>query len=116
MMEQMTLKELKTGMHVVLRNGREGIVFRGGNFEDTIAMIDTGLHSKLSDHTENMRSTYDWIPECDIIKVYDVNPNYTRHMFDCVNDKDYEGVTLIFAEETMTKAEAEQKFGIRIVD
>lgn len=114
MMEQMTINDLKTGMHVVLRSGKEGIVLRGDNFKDTIVMIDTGKHSKLSDHTENMRST--WFPECDIVKVYDVDPNYTLHMFDCVDNKDYKGVTLIFAEETMTRAEAEEKFGIRIVD
>lgn len=116
MMEQMTLSKLKTGMHVVLRNGNEGIVFRNGDFEDTIVMINTGFHSNLSDHEEDMRSVYNYIPECDIVRVYDVNPKITKHMFDCVDNKDYEGVTLIYAEETMTKAEAEAKFGIRIID
>lgn len=116
MMEQMKLSELKTGMHVVLRGGHEGIVFRNGNFEDTIVMINTGLHSKLSDHEENMRSVYDYLPECDIVKVYDIDPNYTTHMFNCVDNQNYEGVTLIYAEETMTRKEAEEKFGIRIVD
>ena len=120
MMEQMTLKELKTGMHVVLRSGKEGVVFRGGNFEDTIVMIDTGLHSKLSDHTEDMRTTYDWIPECDIVKVYDVDPNYTRHMFDCVNGKENDGIhgiELIYAEEEpITRVEAEKLLGRKIVD
>ena len=116
MMEQMTLSELKTGMHVVLRSGDEGIVFKDGNFDDTIVMIGMGLHSKLSDHKETMRSTYDWIPECDIVKVYDVDANHTRYMLECVDNKNYEGVTLIYAEETMTREEAETKFGIRIVD
>jgi hypothetical protein len=116
MMEQMKLSELKTGMHVVLRNGHEGIVFRNGNFEDNIVMIDSGLHSKLSDHEENMRSVYNWTHECDIVRVYDIDPKYTLHMFDYVDNKDYEGVTLIYAEETMTRKEAEEKFGVRIVD
>ena len=117
MMEQMTLSELKTGMHVVLRGGKEGIVFKDGNFDDTIVMIGTGLHSKLSDHKEDMRSIYyDCIPECDIVKVYDVDANNTQYMLKCVDNKNYEGVTLIYAEETMTREEAEVKFGIRIVD
>ena len=117
MMEQMTLSELKTGMHVVLRNGNEGVVFRGGNFEDTIVMLEDGRHSLLRDHNEDMSSAF--FRDCDIVKVYDVEPNLTRYMFKFVNGKENEDddIKLIYAEEEpITRAEAEKLLGRKIVD
>ena len=117
MMEQMTLDELKTGMHVVLRSGNEGVVLKGGDFEDTIVMLDSGRHSLLKDHNEDMSSTYNFCKECDIVKVYDVNPNFTKYMFECVDEKKYDYVNLIYAEEEpITRAEAEKLLGRKIVD
>lgn len=120
MMEQMTLDELKTGMHVVLRSGKEGIVFRGGNFEDMIAILNNGTHSLLSNHFEDMRSIYACCKDCDIVKVYDVDPTKTGYMFECVNGKEedgIDGIELIYVEEEpITRAEAEKLLGRRIVD
>ena len=118
MMEQMTINELKTGMHVVLRNGHEGVVLRGGNFEDMVVILNDGTHSLLSNHNEDMSSIYEWCEGCDIVKVYDVNPNCTKYMFECVDGKeDDDTIKLIYVEEEpILRKEAEKLLGRKIID
>lgn len=117
MMEQMTINDLKTGMHVVLRSGNEGVVLRGGNFEDTIVMLDGGRHSLLSNHNEDMSSVYHFCEGCDIVKVYDVNPTLTRYMFECVDGIENDDIKLIYVEEEpITRVEAEKLLGRKIID
>ena len=94
MMEQMTLNELKVGMHVKLRDESVCVV----SMADGLILIDVtdGTHEYFHCYNDNMTSKT--TPDLDIVEVVDRNGK------------------IIFAEETMTKAEAEIKFGIRIID
>ena len=118
MMEQMTLNDLKTGMHVVTRDGIEYMVLKDTTYNKDILVAvhedeDRGSWRELDDYNNNM--THKRNRDSDIIKVYAPRYEYTTldYKFDCL----YEGYAdILFAEEIMTKAEAEEKFGIRIVD
>lgn len=118
MMEQMTLNDLKTGMHVVTRDGVEYVVLKDTSFnKDMIIAVHEdefrNCWGELQSYNENM--THKNQRDKDIVKVYAPIYEYTTlaYKFDCC----YEGMAdMLFAEEIMTKAEAEQKFGIRIVD
>lgn len=117
MMEQMTKDDLKTGMHVVTRDGVEYMVLKDTTYnKDILVAVHedeySGSWRELEDYNNNM--THKKHRDDDIIRVYAPIYEYTTlaYKFDCI-----EGMSnIIFAEETMTKAEAEQKFGIRIVD
>ena len=117
MMEQMTLSELKTGMHVVTRDGIEYVVLKDTTYnKDIIVAVHDDDHAdcwgELKDYNNDM--THKNTREYDIVRVYMPMFEYTtiKCKFDCD-----EGISdMIFSEETMTKAEAEKKFGIRIVD
>ena len=125
MMEQMTLKDLKTGMHVVLRNGDELIVMKGVGDNNDNGLVD--LHGATSDngtwidlsfYNENMtHPSYRGgsMSEFDIVKVYNIDI-YQNAMFTDVKDNHIYDSQIIYAEETITRAEAEQKLGMRIVD
>ena len=118
MMEQMTLNDLKTGMHVVTRDGIEWMVLKDTTFnKDLLIAVHEDEHrnswSELKDYNDNM--THKIKRDDDIVRVYAPIYEYTtlEYKFDCC----HEGLAdMLFAEETMTKAEAEAKFGIRIVD
>ena len=118
MMEQMTLNDLKTGMHVVTRDGIEWMVLKDTTFnKDLLIAVHEDEHrnswSELKDYNDNM--THKIKRDDDIVRVYAPIYEYTTldYKYDCL----HEGLAdIIFAEETMTKAEAEAKFGIRIVD
>ena len=86
----MTIGELKRGMKVTLRDGSKCIV------SNSLVDVNDGSWEEIESYNENMTNKY--TDELDIIEVVDCNGN------------------LIFAEEVMTKAEAEAKFGIRIRD
>ena len=99
MMEQMTVNELKRGMKVTLRNGNKCVVSGVrwlDSYHDSLVDINDGSWEGIESYNENMTNMYD--NTLDIIEVID------------------RGGNIIFAEETMTKAEAEVKFGIRITD
>lgn len=118
MMEQMTKSELKTGMHVVARDGAEYVVLKNTAYNKDILIVVhedeyRGSWRELEDYNDNMTSKTR--SDDDIIKVYAPIYEYTtlEYKFDCC----HEGLAdMLFAEEAMTKKEAEQKFGIRIVD
>lgn len=129
MMEQMTINDLKTGMHVVLRNGDEMIVMKGAKKgEEGLIDLSNGIADDgtfkgtwcdLSFYNDNMTHFHydddDSMSKYDIVKVYDI-AIYDDAVFTKIKDNhDYDD-TIIYVEEVMTKAEAEKKFGIRIVD
>ena len=95
MMEQMTIDELHKGMHVTLRDGSKCVISTI-KVNRYVVDIEDGSWESFDSYHANM--TNKDFSSLDIIEVFDNN-----------------GVQ-IFAEETMTKAEAEAKFGIRIVD
>lgn len=119
MMEQMTKDDLKTGMHVVTRNGTELVVLKDTVFdEDVIIAVyedeSRGNWISLNNYHNNL--IHKAYADFDIVKIYQPTCEYSvfEHKFNrCPNDN---SEMLIFEEETMTKAEAEQKFGIRITD
>jgi hypothetical protein len=118
MMEQMTLNDLKTGMHVVTRDGIEYMVLKDTTYnKDILVAVHedeySGCWRELDDYNNNMTNKDHH--DDDIIKVYAPIYEYTtlEYKFDCLHE---ELANMFFAEETMTKAEAEAKFGIRIVD
>lgn len=118
MMEQMTLNDLKTGMHVVTRDGIEWVVLKDTTYnKDILIAVQedeyNGCWCELEGYNNNM--THKTKHDNDIIRVYTPIYEYTtlQYKYDCC----HEGLAdMVFAEEAMTKAEAEQKFGIRIVD
>ena len=99
MMEQMTLSEIKRGMKVTLRDGSKCVVSNcrwDANNVSSLVDVNNGTWEGLEAYNENMTNQYE--NSLDIVEVTDRDGN------------------IIFAEETMTRAEAEAKFGIRIVD
>lgn len=119
MMEQMTKNDLKTGMHVVTRNGSELVVLKDTLFGEGDIMVaphedsNSGAWLSLNDYNDNL--TYKTTRSLDIVRVY--QPKYHFTTLEYKLDTSGEDLSdMLFAEETMTKAEAEEKFGIRIVD
>jgi hypothetical protein len=122
MMEQIIINDLKTGMHVVTRDGSEWVVLRDTMFRDKDILVAVHEDDKcgnllgLNGYNQNMTTTDREFDDFDIVKVY--QPVYEcttlEYKLDTCPDDDL--VNMLFAEETMTKAEVEEKFGIRIVD
>ena len=122
MMEQMTKNDLRTGMHVVTKDGSEWVVLRDTMFRDKDILVAVHEDDKcgnwfgLNIYNQNMTTINRELDNFDIVRVY--QPFYEcttlEYKLDCCPEDDL--ADMIFAEETMTKAEAEQKFGIRIVD
>ena len=122
MMEQMTLSELKTGMHVVTREGSEFVVLKDTLFAKEDVLVTphdedngNGDWLPLSNYNDNL-TFRDTNYSCfDIVRVYQPKYAFTalEYKLDCCPEYYSD---MIFAEQIMTKAEAEQKFGIRIVD
>lgn len=120
MMEQMTKNDLKTGMHVVTRDGSERLVLKDTMFRDKDIIVavhedvNSGTWFSLNDYRDNLTHKDD--SEFDIIRIYQPIYEYTTLEYKFNTCTIPELSDILFAEETMTKAEAEQKFGIRIVD
>ena len=121
-MEQMTLSELKTGMHVVTKNGAEWVVLRDTLFREKDVIIsatedenNNGNWLGLSIYNENLTVKNKEFDMFDIIRVYQPKYEFTalEYKLDCCCE---DWSIMLFAEETMTKAEAEEKLGVRIVD
>lgn len=119
MMEQMTIDDLKTGMHVVFRNGDEGIVFRDTTCGDLIVMLN-GMHTEFNEWYEGVKHTM--YSKFDIVKVYDIDTIHCGLMLTSVdgkenNEESSSVVRLIYSEEEpITRAEAEKLLGRKIVD
>ena len=121
MMEQLTKSDLKTGMHVVIRSGMEFVVLRDTLFKDKDIMVSLtenengGSWIGFNSYDENLTAINRELDNFDIVRVY--QPKYEFTTVECKLDcSDADLSDIIFAEEVMTKAEAEEKFGIRIVD
>ena len=118
MMEQMTLSELKTGMHVVLRNGDEMVVMKGAQNEDGIVNLpnttsDRGSWCDLSTYRNNMTNLT--MSSLDIVRVYDIHIYYDAVFKNIKNNHEYDDM-IIYEEEAITRAEAERRLGVRIID
>ncbi len=121
MMEQLTKSDLKTGMHVVIRNGMEFVVLRDTLFNDKDIMVsvtedaNSGNWIGFNSYDENLTAINRELDDFDIVRVYQPKYEFTavEYKLDC-SDTDLSD--MIFAEDVMTRAEAEEKFGIRIVD
>lgn len=122
MMEQLTKSDLKTGMHVVIRSGMEFVVLRDTLFKDKDIMVSvtedengSGNWIGFDTYDENLTAINRELDDFDIVRVYQPKYEFTTvdYKLDC-SDTDLSD--MIFAEEVMTRAEAEEKFGIRIVD
>ena len=116
----MKLSDLKTGMHVILRDGDEYIVFKDTCFsfctndaylKDIIKGLNGGTYTSLNNYDEDF-TNIDGIKDLDIVEVY--RCDFTSSIFESVKDEP-DAFTLIFAERPiMTRKEAEEKFGIKI--
>lgn len=121
MMEQMTKSDLKTGMHVVTKDGSEWVVLRDTMFRNKDILVaphdddNGGNWLPLDKYNDNLTCSDTEFSCFDIVRVYQPRYEFTalEYKLDC-SDADFSDI--IFAEEVMTKAEAEEKFGIRIVD
>ena len=121
MMEQMTKDDLRTGMHVVTKEGTEFVVMKDTLFADGDILVaphedDTsGNWLPLDKYNDNLTCSDAEFSCFDIVRVYQPKYEFTtlEYKLDC---SDVDLSDMIFAEEVMTKAEAEEKFGIRIVD
>lgn len=121
MMEQMTKNELKTGMHVVTKDGREFVVLKDTLFTDRDVLVaphddeNSGNWLPLDNYNDNLTFDNRGFSRFDIVKVYQPKYAFTTLEYK-LDTSDTDFSDMIFAEEVMTKAEAEEKFGIRIVD
>ena len=121
MMEQMTKDELKTGMHVVTKEGMEFVVMKDTLFVHRDILVtphedeNSGNWLPLDSYNDNLTFGDKEFSCFDIVRVYQPRYEFTtlEYKLDC---SDVDLSDMIFAEEVMTKAEAEEKFGIRIVD
>lgn len=124
MMEQMTLDELKTGMHVIYRDGGEYLVLKDtclGDRDDDDYVKDVIVKIPKSEHGFTSLKNYNkdftsanGFRNIDIVAVY--NCDNVVYVLDSVKDKP-EAFTQIFEEEKpLTRKEAEKLLGRRIVD
>jgi len=122
MMEQLTKSDLRTGMHVVTREGVEFVVLKDTLFADGDILVapheeddNHGNWLSLDKYNDNLTFGDAEFNYFDIVRVYQPKYEFTtlEYKLDC---SDVDLSDIIFAEEVMTKAEAEEKFGIRIVD
>ena len=124
-MEQMTLDELKTGMHVVIREGGEYLVLKNtclgdrdnsDYVKDVIVEISKsghGFFTSLTNYNKDMSNACGF-RNLDIVTVY--NCDNVIYVLDSVNDNP-KAFTQIFEEEKpLTRAEAEKLLGRKIVD
>lgn len=121
MMEQLTKSELRTGMHVVIRSGMEFLVLRDTLFKDKDIMVsvtedvNSGNWIGLDIYNYNLTVINRELDSFDIVRVYQPKYEFTTLEY-ALDYSDADLSDIVFAEDVMTKAEAEEKFGIRIVD
>ena len=91
---------------------REELIYDGKDLLVLYNGAEIDFYCDFSDYREDM--THKGNGDLDIIKVYNVGNPYMlnvthNHNASCENE-------LIFMADIMTKADAEKKFGIRIID
>ena len=100
----------------------EFVVLRDTLFKDKDIMVSVsedvnggGNWIGLNIYNDNLTAINRELDDFDIIRVY--QPKYEFTTVECALDySDADLSDIIFAEDVMTRAEAEEKFGIRIVD
>ena len=124
MMEQMTKNDLKTGMHVIVREGGEYLVLKNtclGDHDNDDYVKDVIIEIPKSGHLFTSLTNYDKymtnasnFKNLDIVAVY--NCDNVVYVLDSVYDKP-EAFTQIFEEEKpITRAEAEKLLSRKIID
>ena len=112
--QQFTKSDLKTGMGVVLRNGRKGHILVDTGCVDVIRFLENGNYSCLNDFSDNLTSNYR--EEHDIVEVY-----FTEYQFKLLTDQVFDQ-DCVFKREPeptkMTMKEINEHFGkpIEIVE
>ena len=112
--QSFTKSDLKTGMGVVLRNGRKGHVLVDTGCVDVIRFLENGNYSCLNDFSDNLTSNYR--EEHDIVEVY-----FTEYQFKLLTDQVFDQ-DCVFKREPeptkMTMKEINEHFGkpIEIVE
>ena len=109
-----TKSDLKTGMGVVLRNGRKGHILIGTGCVDVIRFLENGNYSCLNDFSDDLTSNYR--EEHDIVEVY-----FTEYQFKLLTNQVFDQECVFKREEEptkMTMKEINEHFGkqIEIVD
>ena len=111
--QQFTKSDLKTGMGVVLRNGRKGHVLVDTGCVDVIRFLENGNYSCLNDFSDDLTSDYE--EEHDIVEVY-----FTEYQFKLLTDRVFDQDCVFKREEPtkMTMKEINEHFGkpIEIVE
>ena len=111
--QSFTKSDLKTGMGVVLRNGRKGHVLVDTGCVDVIRFLENGNYSCLNDFSDDLTSNYK--EEHDIVEVY-----FTEYQFKLLTDKVFDKDCVFKREEPtkMTMKEINEHFGkpIEIVE
>ena len=111
--QQFTKSDLKTGMGVVLRNGRKGHVLADTGCVDVIRFLENGNYSCLNDFSDDLTSNYK--EEHDIVEVY-----FTEYQFKLLTDQVFDQDCVFKREEPtkMTMKEINEHFGkpIEIVE
>ena len=124
MMEQMALKELKTGMHVITRDGSEYVVlkdtccgdkFKDNYYTDVIVEIPTSGHTftGLSNYRKDMTHNSD-LKSLDIVAVYSCDN--VVYILDSVKDNSLAFTQIFEEEKPITRAEAEKLLSRKIID
>ena len=93
--QSFTKSDLKTGMGVVLRNGRKGHVLVDTGCVDVIRFLENGNYSCLNDFSDDLTSNYK--EEHDIVEVY-----FTEYQFKLLTDQ-------VFDHDCVFKREPEPK-------
>ena len=105
--------DLKTGMGVVLRNGRKGHVLVDTGCVDVIRFLENGNYSCLNDFSDDLTSNYK--EEHDIVEVY-----FTEYQFKLLTDQVFDQDCVFKRPEPtkMTMKEINEHFGkaIKIVE
>ena len=111
--QSFTKSDLKTGMGVVLRNGRKGHVLVDTGCVDVIRFLENGNYSCLNDFSDDLTSNYK--EEHDIVEVY-----FTEYQFKLLTDQVFDQDCVFKREEPtkMTMKEINEHFGkpIEIVE
>ena len=117
--QSFTKSDLKTGMGVVLRNGRKGHILVDTGCVDIIRFLENGNYSCLNDFSDNLTSNYR--EEHDIVEVY-----FTEYQFKLLTDQVFDQECVFKREEPkpepeptkMTMKEINEHFGkpIEIVE
>lgn len=112
--QSFTKSDLKTGMGVVLRNGRKGHILVDTGCVDVIRFLENGNYSCLNDFSDELTSNY--MEGHDIVEVY-----FTEYQFKLLTDQVFDQKCVFKREPEptkMTMKEINEHFGkpIEIVE